>query len=317
LTEVSIGLCVKDSERIIKQSLGSIINQNYPPDLMQLIVVDGCSKDNTLSIIKKAISKTRIKLEVYSDEGRGLGTARQIILKNARGKYIIFVDDDIMIFRDFVRNHVKFMDENPYLGAAFGTPTFQKGKLFATIWGLANYAVGGGVGMGGSICRCEALRQIGGFDTKIKGAAEDRDLFIRLKLGGWGMSVNKMAKYAHKHRESIRSFLIEQSWFGYGDHYLNHKYRNLSSIWHDYINGCSSDYSLDLALFVGVVDALWRKIPAGDFVWGIKLASKAYKLTHKKIAFLIIPQMILANISWWAGFAKAHKDGYGHEVNVS
>ena len=285
--KVTIGVCVKDSEKTIRESVESIINQKYPAELIQVIIVDGCSKDKTLSIINSATSKTCMIVETYSDKGEGLGTARQIVVNNAKGKYVIFVDGDVKLFSDFVRNHVKFMEENPGIGVAFGTPMLQEGTLIATVWDLSTYAAGGSIGTGAAIFRSEFLRQVGGFDTKIKGASEDRDLFVRFRLHGWQVSVNESARFFHKHRENLRSFWVEQSWFGYGDHYFNHKH--------------------------GSIGTVWRKFPAGEFVYGLELASRAYERTHRKLSFLILPQMILGNIGWWAGFAKGHKDGYGHE----
>jgi GT2 family glycosyltransferase len=258
-----------------------------------------------------------MKVETCSDKGEGLGIARQIVVDNATGKYVIFVDADITLFSDFVRNHVKFMEENHGVGAAFGKHMFQDGTLIATVSALAAYAVGGGVGTGASICRSEVLRQVGGFDRKIKGAAEDRDLFVRFRLLGWQISVNETARYFHKPREGFRSFWAEQSWFGYGDHYFNHKYDRIGTVWRKFPTGGSGNSSLAFGLFVGSSGTVYRRFPAWDFVWGLKLASRAYEQTHRKLSFLIIPQMILGNISWWAGFAKGHKDGYGHGKNVT
>jgi glycosyltransferase involved in cell wall biosynthesis len=313
---VTIGLCVKDSESTIRQCIESIISQKYPMELIQLVVVDGCSKDKTLSIISSATSKTCMRVETYSDKGEGLGTARQIVVNNAKGKYVIFVDADIRLFSDLLRNHVKIMEKNPGIGVAFGKPVLQKGTLIATVLNLAAYAAGGSIGTGASICRSEVLRQVGGFDTKIKGAAEDRDLFVRFRLQGWQVSVNETARFFHKPRENLCSFWVEQSWFGYGDHYFNHKYSSINTVWRKFPAGDSGNFSLTFALFVGSVGTVWRKLPSGEFVWGLKLASRAYQRTRRKLSFLILPQMILGNIGWWAGFAKGHKDGYGHGKSV-
>jgi glycosyltransferase involved in cell wall biosynthesis len=285
--KVTIGLCVKDSERTIRQCVESILGQKYPNDLIQLVVVDGFSKDKTLSIINNETSKAHTQVETFSDQGQGLGTARQIVVNNAKGKYVIFVDADVILFDDFIRNHVEFMEKNPNVGVGFAKPMLQEGALVATVWDLATYAMGGSLGIGASICRSEVLRQVGGFDTKIKGASEDRDIIARFRLKGWLGSVNETARFFHKHRETVRSFWAEQSWFGYGEHYFVHKH--------------GSD---------GVV---LHKLPPGDFVFGLKLYSKTYKLTHRKLSLLILPLMILGNIGWWKGFAKGHKDRNGHE----
>jgi len=313
---VTIGLCVKDSEKTIKQTIESIVNQKYPLELIQLVVVDGSSKDNSLSIISKATSRACMEVETYSDKGSGLGAARQIVVNNAKGKYIVFVDSDMRLLADFVRNHVNFMEENPHISAAFGRSIPQKEPLIAAILGLAAYAAGGAVGTGGSICRSKAFQQVGGFDTRIKGAAEDRDLFVRFRLLGLQVSVNDTARFFHKHRENLRSFWSEQLWFGYGDHYFNHKHSNIGAVWRRLSVGGPGSSSLTFALFGGSVGTVWHKLPVGEFVWGLRLTSIAYKQTRKMLSFLILPQMILGNIGWWVGFAKAHKNGYGHEKSA-
>jgi len=50
-TKVTVGLCVKNSEKTVKDTVDSIIKQKYLPNLMEIIVVDGDSKDRTLSIV--------------------------------------------------------------------------------------------------------------------------------------------------------------------------------------------------------------------------------------------------------------------------
>ncbi len=75
--EITIGMCVKDSEKTIKEAFDSVVNQKYPKGLMQIIVIDGCSKDKTLSIVSSSASKAKMKVEIYSDQRKGLGAARQ------------------------------------------------------------------------------------------------------------------------------------------------------------------------------------------------------------------------------------------------
>jgi len=127
--KVTIGLCVKDSEKTVRESVCSIVKQKYPTELIQLIVVDGCSKDKTMAVINRTTEKTQVKVETYSDKGRGLGAARQIVVNKAVGKYIIFADADVKLFDDFTKKHVSFMEENPNVGVAFGKPMYQEGTL--------------------------------------------------------------------------------------------------------------------------------------------------------------------------------------------
>jgi len=290
LNKVTIGLCVKNSEKTVRETIESILSQNYPLELLQIIIVDGCSKDKTLEIIDCEFSKAYRAVETYSDKGEGLGTARQIVVDKAEGKYVIFVDADIMLFNDFIRNHVEYMDKNPNFSIAFGKPMPQERTLVANVWDLTNYAAGA-IGIGASICRLEALRQVNGFDTEIKGASEDRDLIVRFQLCGLQSSVNEKAKFFHRHRENLGSLWVEQSWFGYGDHYFAHKHGS-------------------------TIGAAWRRFPFVEFILSLRLASNTYQLTCRKLSFLILPLMLFGDIGWWTGFAKAHMAEYGHIKNA-
>jgi glycosyltransferase involved in cell wall biosynthesis len=289
--KVTIGVCVKDSEKTIKESIDSIINQKYPKELLQIVIVDGCSKDKTLPIIASLTSKANARVEIYSDEGKGLGAARQIAVNHTNGKYMIFVDADVRILNDFIEKHVRYMEENPDVCIAFGRPMrpMRQGEtLLSAVISLCDYATDGHIGCHATIFRSEALRQVGGFDANIKGAAEDRDVIARSRAKGWLVSTNEKARFFHKNRDNFRDFWKEQKWFGYGDHYLNHKHKKSDPVSH--------------------------RLPAVMFIYGLRIALKAYKLTHRKMSFLIPLQMVLGSTAWWVGYVKGHMDGYGHEI---
>ncbi len=286
--KVTIGICVKNAEKGIKECIDSVLNQTYPKELMQIVVVDGQSKDKTLTIVADSTSNAGIEVEMYSDKGMGLGAARQIAVDHANGEYIAFVDGDVQIFDNFLEEHVKFMEENPFVGIAFGRPMCKEGPLFSTVRNLQHYVQGELIGNDATIYRSEALRQVGGFDLHIKGAAEDKDLISRIKGKGWQISTNEKARFYHDSRGNVREFLSEQEWFGYGDHYFSHKHRNSQPAW-----------------------SVFR---VGLLAYGLRSSLKAYRLTHRKISFLIPLQMALGYTAWLAGFIKGHMNRYGHKI---
>ena len=139
--KITVGVCVKNSERTIKGAIDGILNQNYPREQMQVIIVDGCSTDRTLPIIKNMISETDMSVEILSDKGKGLGAARQTVVDNAKGDYIVFVDGDVELQEDFVQKQVDFMEKNPKVAAAVGRYMFKEGNLLSTVWSLCCHEV--------------------------------------------------------------------------------------------------------------------------------------------------------------------------------
>jgi len=125
--KVTIGMCVKNAETTIKEAIESILNQDFPPELMELIIVDGCSNDRTLSIIKDCLWRVKFRTKIFTANG-GLGWQRQIVVENAEGDYILWVDADMILTNDYVKRQVDFMEKNPKVGIAKGLESLRNVK---------------------------------------------------------------------------------------------------------------------------------------------------------------------------------------------
>ena len=91
---LSLIIPVYNSEKYIIKCLNSIIP--YMNDNTELIIIDDCSKDDSLKLINNCITKSKNKnitlLKNKSNIGAGL--SRNEGLKIAAGKYIGFIDSD-------------------------------------------------------------------------------------------------------------------------------------------------------------------------------------------------------------------------------
>lgn len=97
-TLISIIIPIYNVENYIKLCLDSIILLNNKTSLSQIeiIGVDDCSPDTSAIIFKQYIKKypnVNIKIITHS-ENKGLGGARNTGIKNAKGKYLFFLDSD-------------------------------------------------------------------------------------------------------------------------------------------------------------------------------------------------------------------------------
>ena len=91
----TVAICSYNIEKYIERAIKSVLNQEY--ENYEVIVVDDCSQDNTVEIIKKYESN---KLKFFSTE-KNSGTAaasRNISIEKARGEYIIFLDGDDTLY---------------------------------------------------------------------------------------------------------------------------------------------------------------------------------------------------------------------------
>lgn len=125
---VTIGMCVRNCQNMLPKALESIDAQDFPHEKMQLIIVDDGSTDQTPKIADSFASKTNISAKVFKTGWQGLGKGRNLILNNAEGKYITWVDSDEIITKSYIRKQVEFMEKNPKVGITTGITGYVPGN---------------------------------------------------------------------------------------------------------------------------------------------------------------------------------------------
>lgn len=100
IEKVSIIIPVYNVENYIDQCLESVCSQTYRN--LEIIIVCDDSPDNSLLKCKRwADKEKRIRL-IISQQRKGLGAARNIGLRAATGKYIVYVDSDDWIEKNYI-----------------------------------------------------------------------------------------------------------------------------------------------------------------------------------------------------------------------
>lgn len=93
-TYISIIIAARNEERTIKDCLLSLINQNYPSDLYEIIVIDDHSTDNTHSVIKNTIETSHLITYNSLKDAAGKRAAIHLGIKIAKGQLIALTDAD-------------------------------------------------------------------------------------------------------------------------------------------------------------------------------------------------------------------------------
>ena len=297
-TEVTIGICVRNAGKYIKNAIQSIMDQDFPSQSMEIIFVDDGSDDDTLKVIRDHASKMNIRYKIFSDKWRGLGPVRQTVVENADGQYIIWVDGDTTLSKDYVSQQVAFMKQHPKAGIAVGNYFDYNNLHKLRNQNLVEFLeqasfVAMGVkhegkptrklpGTCGSTYRVTALKQTGGFDKNITGAGEDLDAAYRIREAGWEIYLSTGGSLNSKNKETWAGLWNQYRWHAYGFYLVSRKHKDL--------------------------ERLYNMLPLTVFLSGLLRSLVAYKITNKKAVFLLPFQSVFKISAWWVGFI----DGYLH-----
>lgn len=108
---VSIIMPSYNTERFIKDTIESVLAQSYTN--WELIIVDDCSTDNTDAIVSPYLADERISY-IKNDTNSGAAVSRNRALREAKGKWVAFLDSDDLWNPDKLQKQISFMRENGY-----------------------------------------------------------------------------------------------------------------------------------------------------------------------------------------------------------
>lgn len=108
---ISVVITAYNVEKYIKKAIDSVLYQTYKN--IELIVVEDCSTDNTLNVIKDLQnSKTPIPINLVQHIGnQGAGISRRDGIEAATGDYVMLLDADDWLSKDYIEHLVQKQQE--------------------------------------------------------------------------------------------------------------------------------------------------------------------------------------------------------------
>ena len=110
---ISIITASYNYENFIKETIESVLNQTYTD--WEMIIVDDGSKDNSIKVIQEYVQKdSRIMLYTHENNlNRGLCETIKLGISKAKGDYIVFLESDDYIRKDYLQKKLDFILKNP------------------------------------------------------------------------------------------------------------------------------------------------------------------------------------------------------------
>lgn len=108
MPRVTVLLPTYQSGKYLSQTLDSIRKQTYKD--FEILVIDDCSTDNTLSILSGVAD---LNLRIMNGRGKGLADALNLGIISAQGEYIARMDADDLMTPDRLERQVEYLDTHP------------------------------------------------------------------------------------------------------------------------------------------------------------------------------------------------------------
>ncbi len=224
---VSIIIVTYNGADCIIDCLRSLKSQNYNQKKIEIIAVDNASVDKTPEIIENTFRDVHI---IRNNFNLGFGRANNIGIKKSKGNYIILLNQDSLLDKNWLSVLVKTMEQHPDAGCCgaeeyayieYNTLKKPEKKIKECLW----------MGCGSVIFRKKVLDEAGIFDPFYFMYVEDMDIVWRIKENGWKILQNYEALWFHKGKERpIEPFGKRMYWSWKNRLYLIIKFGSLAQI---------------------------------------------------------------------------------------
>lgn len=226
--EVSVVVPTYNRENSILECAQALLEQDFIKDYEILIIDDGSDRELSFS---SSINRNS-KIRYFKIKHGGPAIARNYGVKMAKGRYIIFIGDDIICPKEFIKSHYDFLSLNPgcaSVGATVWHSLTPNRKLFLILQyiGLGNFSTGNKDDCGfysfttSNIAIAKSYFDLEQFDENFPyPAMEDNELGFRLYRHGLKIKYNEKAVAYHKHAYTPEHLKKRQWQLGYSIGYF-------------------------------------------------------------------------------------------------
>ncbi|MFD1957525.1 glycosyltransferase [Paenibacillus thailandensis] len=117
--KATVAICTHNRAADVEEALLSLMRQDFA-EPFEVIVVDNRSTDHTKQVVQDAGRLTTIPIVYVYEERLGLSVARNRAIREARGDYILFLDDDAVACEGWISGIVSLFESDPRIGCIGG-----------------------------------------------------------------------------------------------------------------------------------------------------------------------------------------------------
>jgi succinoglycan biosynthesis protein ExoA len=323
--DISVCIVAYNAAESIGACLRSILDLAPHGGKTEVLVVDGCSTDDTQKIVRSFAGNVRL----VENPKRTIASNRNIAIHEAIYPYIAFTDSDCTVppnwlsmlsesFETIQKKDVSLVGvgggniapsgKNPFqtaLGIALdsflGSLDSVQGRIFKEQRRVASIACLN------ALYSREALESAGGFDERLENMCEDADINYRLNKKGYRLYFVPGVLVEHRARPSLGSWCLNMYRYGMGRARIMRKYRTFFSLGH-----MIALFFLPGLLIASLLGILW---PPALLVWlyiplvmflGFSLALNKHPASGLRVSLIILG----THIFYAVGLLRGSMTGY-------
>ena len=92
----SVVICTRNRDQFLADTIRSVLEQQYPQDRYELLVVDNGSRDATRAVVEPYVASSRAPVSYHRESRLGVSFARNLGIARSRHEYVAYLDDDVV-----------------------------------------------------------------------------------------------------------------------------------------------------------------------------------------------------------------------------
>mgnify|MGYP003394054389 CR=1 FL=1 len=264
---ISVIVPVLNAGSFINDCVTSLINQDFPKDQYEIIIVDNGSKDDTIN----RLTEYGNSITMLHESKKGSYIARNTGINTAKGEIIAFTDADCIADKNWLKElYIRFVSED--IGCVVGSVIPNPGESLVEIYSRnkkilsqetvvdSRYLPYGQTA--NAAFRKEVFTKIGNFDERLMSGG-DADISWRMQIKtDYKLVYNPESIVEHHHRTTFKGLFKQQFSYGFGRIWLYKKYgdhmKNYSDTNYDIRYNMSHSMKLMLNIFVFYIRSFKR-----------------------------------------------------------
>ena len=118
---LSVIICTYNRDKYIYNVLKSLAENTLPRDRYEIVLVDNNCTDNTRGECDRFVKDfPDVVFRYFVETNQGLSHARNRGIKESAGDILVYVDDDALVNKEYLRTYADFFEQNPEIEAAGG-----------------------------------------------------------------------------------------------------------------------------------------------------------------------------------------------------